>query len=77
MQRDWFDTGLRTIGMYLDGRSLRHRDRRGQPVVDDSFLLLLHSGDADRGFVLPAEPWAHGDCRRAARRGQSRMAHPR
>jgi len=25
---DWFDTGLRTLGMYLDGRGLRHRDRR-------------------------------------------------
>ena len=55
---DWFDTGLRTIGMYLDGRRLRHRDRRGDPVMDDSFLLLLHSGDDDITFKLPKAPWA-------------------
>ena len=50
---DWFDTGLRTIGMYLDGRALRHRDSRGETIVDDSFLLLLHAGDDDCDFHLP------------------------
>jgi glycogen operon protein len=55
---DWFDTGLRSIGMYLDGRGLRHRDARGQTIVDDSFLLLLHSGDQDGFFTLPGLPWA-------------------
>jgi glycogen operon protein len=57
---DWFDAGLRTIGMYLDGRGLRHRDRRGQVIVDDSYLLVLHSGDADAAFVVPGAPWASG-----------------
>jgi isoamylase len=57
-ERDWFDTGLRSIGMYLDGRGLRHRDRRGQVIVDDSYLLLLHAGDKPGSFTLPATPWA-------------------
>ena len=26
---DWFDTGLQTLGMYLDGRGIRHRDAAG------------------------------------------------
>ena len=56
--RNWFDSGLRTLGMYLDGRRLRHRSARGEPIVDESFLLVLHSGDDDRGFVLPGPPWA-------------------
>jgi isoamylase len=55
---DWFDTSLRTVGMYLDGRGLRHRDRRGELIVDDSYLLLLHAGDAGCRFVLPSAPWA-------------------
>jgi isoamylase len=55
---DWYDAGLRSIGMYLDGRGLRHRDARGQTIVDDSFLLLLHSGDQEGVFTLPGEPWA-------------------
>ncbi|WP_375481175.1 glycogen debranching protein GlgX [uncultured Jatrophihabitans sp.] len=58
--RDWFDGSLRTLGMYLDGRQLRHRTRRGEPVVDESFLLLLHSGDDDRDFLLPGPPWSEG-----------------
>jgi glycogen operon protein len=55
---DWFDTGLRSIGMYLDGRGLRHRDRRGEVIVDDSYLLLLHSGPHDGVFTIPGKPWA-------------------
>jgi isoamylase len=56
--RDWFDAGLRTIGMYLDGRGLRHRGPRGEVIVDDSYLLVLHSGDDPVEFALPAAPWA-------------------
>jgi glycogen operon protein len=55
---DWFDTRARSIGMYLDGRGLRHRDRRGQVIVDDSFLLLLHAGDQGIGWTVPGRPWA-------------------
>ena len=41
---DWFDSGLQTLGMYLDGRGIRHRDEHGRPVVDDSYLVQLHAG---------------------------------
>jgi glycogen operon protein len=56
--KDWFDSGLRSIGMYLDGRGLRHRDRRGEVIVGDSYLLLLHAGDDASTFALPGAPWA-------------------
>ncbi|MEO6501757.1 MAG: glycogen debranching enzyme GlgX, partial [Jatrophihabitantaceae bacterium] len=56
--RDWFDRGLRTIGMYLDGRGLRHRGRRGEIIRDHSYLLLLHSGEQPVRFALPGLPWA-------------------
>ncbi len=58
--RDWFDRSLRTLGMYLDGRRLRYRNRRGEAIVDDSFLLLLHSGEDERAFRLPGSPWSDG-----------------
>ncbi|MDQ6848514.1 MAG: glycogen debranching protein GlgX [Actinomycetota bacterium] len=57
---DWFDTGLRSIGMYLDGRGLRHRGSRGEVITDDSYLLLLHADSDDGGFCLPGLPWASG-----------------
>jgi glycogen operon protein len=55
---DWFDSGMRSIGMYLDGRGLRHRDRRGHLIMDESFLLLLHAGDQGVRWTLPSRPWA-------------------
>jgi len=55
---DWFDAKLRTIGMYLDGRGLRHRGPRGELIIDSSYLLLLHSGDDAIDFSLPGAPWA-------------------
>ena len=57
-ERDWFDSGRRTIGMYLDGRGLRERGPRGEAIVDDSFLLLLHADPDDREIVLPDGPYA-------------------
>ncbi|HZE49091.1 MAG TPA: glycogen debranching protein GlgX [Jatrophihabitantaceae bacterium] len=55
---DWFDSDLRTIGMYLDGRGLRDRGPRGELIVDDSYLLVFHSGDDLVSFTLPEAPWA-------------------
>jgi glycogen operon protein len=55
---DWFDSDLRTIGMYLDGRGLRHRGEHGEHIVDESYLLVLHAGDDLVSFTLPAAPWA-------------------
>ncbi|SDJ29405.1 glycogen operon protein [Frankineae bacterium MT45] len=57
---DWFASGLHTIGMYLDGRGLRHRDERGESVLDSSYLLILHAGDQPVNFTLPGLPWAGG-----------------
>jgi isoamylase len=57
---DWFDPEAVTLGMYLDGYGIRTRGPRGERVVDDSFLLLLHTGEREVDVVLPAEPWASG-----------------
>jgi isoamylase len=55
---NWFDRGLRTVGMYLDGRGLRERGPRGELIIDDSYLVIFHSGDDGIEFTLPARPWA-------------------
>ena len=57
---NWFDTGLQTVGMYLDGRGIRHRDAQGRPVVDDSYLVWLHAGPEPLTVHLPDAPWADG-----------------
>ncbi|SEO90824.1 glycogen debranching protein GlgX [Trujillonella endophytica] len=57
---DWFDTGLQTIGMYLDGRGIRHRDERGRPVHDESYLVWLNAGSDPVQVQLPGAPWSDG-----------------
>jgi glycogen operon protein len=54
---DWFAPAA-TLGMYLSGRDIPGRDERGAPVVDDSFLAVLHAGERPVSFVLPGPPWA-------------------
>ncbi len=54
---DWY-APTATLGMYLSGRDIPGRDSRGAPVVDDSFLAVVHAGDRPVSFVLPGPPWA-------------------
>jgi glycogen operon protein len=56
---DWFDTGLKTVGMYLDGRGIRHRDARGRPVIDRSYLIWLNAGAEAVSVDIPGAPWGH------------------
>ncbi|WP_448627262.1 glycogen debranching protein GlgX [Geodermatophilus sp. URMC 64] len=57
---DWFDTGLKTVGMYLDGRAIRHRDEFGRRVVDESWFVWLHAGAETTEVTLPGPPWGDG-----------------
>ena len=55
---DW-DSGLdRSVGIYLNGNGIRERDERGQPVVDDSFLLYFNADDVDVEFTIPSDEYA-------------------
>ncbi|WP_031505781.1 glycogen debranching protein GlgX [Streptomyces megasporus] len=53
---DWYAPGA-TLGMYLSGRDIPQRDAKGDPVVDDSFLVLLHADHRAGRFRLPGPPW--------------------
>ncbi|MDT0306915.1 glycogen debranching protein GlgX [Streptomyces sp. DSM 44917] len=56
-ERDWHAPGS-TLGMFLSGRDIPQRDARGRPVLDDSFLAILHAGSGPLDFPLPGPPWA-------------------
>jgi glycogen operon protein len=50
---DW-DTGYaKAITIFLNGEAITEPDRRGEPVRDDSFLLLINASDHDLTFTLP------------------------
>jgi isoamylase len=58
-EAQWWDPHATTLGMYVDGQGIRTRGPRGERVVDDSFLLVLHTSPADGALALPGAPWAH------------------
>ncbi|WP_026316158.1 glycogen debranching protein GlgX [Actinokineospora enzanensis] len=55
VETDWFDDGSRTIGMWIDGSECLSRNREGELVADDSWLLLLHAGADAVELALPGE----------------------
>ncbi|WP_326596437.1 glycogen debranching protein GlgX [Streptomyces sp. NBC_01803] len=58
-EEDWYAPS-ETLGMFLSGRDIPQRDAKGHPVVDDSFLVILHAGPEPVDFPLPGPPWAEG-----------------
>jgi glycogen operon protein len=54
MARDEWNAGwIRCIGMKLNGRTLDDVDAYGQPLRDDSFLMLLNPHHESIKFYLP------------------------
>ncbi|NYG18656.1 glycogen debranching enzyme GlgX [Arthrobacter psychrochitiniphilus] len=55
---DW-DSGFgHSIGVFLNGGGIPDCDARGQPVVDDCFLMLFNGGDDAVEFTLPDQGYA-------------------
>ncbi|MDB4937415.1 MAG: hypothetical protein JWP87_4387, partial [Labilithrix sp.] len=54
---DWQKPENNAIGLLLAGDALDWRDEAGEPVIDDSFLLLLNGSRAAVDFVLPSSDW--------------------
>jgi glycogen operon protein len=51
-RRDW-DSGPPRLGVFLNGAELGARTADGEPVVDDSFLILFNAHHEDCVFTLP------------------------
>jgi glycogen operon protein len=52
-RRDWEAAGTHAVGLFLNGEEIGSRTPGGDPVVGDSFLLLLDAGPEPVTFVLP------------------------
>ena len=57
-QEDWdFDFG-KSLMVWLNGKAIEEPDRRGQRVVDDSFLLCFNAHHEDITFQIPGTEYA-------------------
>ncbi len=55
---NWYEPRARTLGMYVSGNDIRQVGPRGEPIVDISFLVILHAGLDATTFTLPGQPWS-------------------
>ena len=52
--QDW-DSGMGSVGVFLNGDAITDRDRRGQPVSDESLLLLFNGNHEALDWTLPKQ----------------------
>ncbi|MFL5948490.1 MAG: hypothetical protein ACJ743_08520 [Gaiellaceae bacterium] len=52
-RRDWENSELRTLGMFLNGDELHEATARGESIADESFLLLFNAHHESVAFALP------------------------
>jgi len=53
-EADWRSGSRRTLGMLLNGEMIPDRGARGEQVVGDTLLVLLHSHHEDVAWTLPS-----------------------
>ena len=52
---DWDAGSAASVGLFLNGSAITDRDRRGQPVSDESFLLLFNAHHVRIDWILPKQ----------------------
>ncbi len=57
---DWEQGFAKALAVFLNGQAIAEPDRRGQPVVDDSFLLLFNAAAQPLEFTVPDEVYGAG-----------------
>jgi isoamylase len=53
----WDGQLSRTVQVFLDGLGFQVPDERGEPIVDDTFLIVFHAGPEDCKIRLPEAKW--------------------
>jgi isoamylase len=59
-EADWRDGRTKSVGVFLNGAAISEPDPRGDPVRDQSFLLLFNARGEPVTFRLPGPDYAPG-----------------
>ncbi|MCU1440989.1 MAG: isoamylase [Rhodoglobus sp.] len=55
---DWDSDSVRSVGVFINGNGIRARDRRGQRITDDHFVLYFNADEGAVQFRLPPPDYA-------------------
>jgi isoamylase len=50
---DWHDGNTKSVAVFLNGERIVEPDKRGQQVLDDSFLVIFNAHHQEREFTVP------------------------
>ncbi len=50
---DWHDGNTKSVAVFLNGERIVEPDKRGQQVLDDSFLVIFNAHHQEREFAVP------------------------
>jgi glycogen operon protein len=53
----WAADLSRTVQVVLDGHGISVPDMRGEPIIDDTFLIVFHANPEPRNLTLPGPAW--------------------
>jgi glycogen operon protein len=57
---DWGNAEDKTMMVFLNGDGIPEPGRRGEPVVDDSFLIAYNGSDQTIPFTIPSDVYGEG-----------------
>ena len=56
-EEDWGLGHARSLAVFLNGQTIPNPNPRGEPVMDDNFILIFNAHDQPLTFTLPAAYW--------------------
>jgi glycogen operon protein len=51
--RDWQSVHAKSLMVFLNGSSISEPGSRGEPITDDSFLLMFNAHEQEKDFTIP------------------------
>jgi glycogen operon protein len=57
VQEQWSEEMARSVMVFLNGLAIAERDRRGEPIIDDCFVLVFNAQPDDLTMTLPGSSW--------------------
>lgn len=55
-EKDWMHHEAKSLSVFLSGLPNQVYDAKGQPIIDDAFLLLFNAHEQPLSFTLPCSP---------------------
>ncbi len=57
-EEQWDEDNARSLAVYLNGRGIRSRGKRGEKIMDNSFYIMFNASHESVDYILPDEEYA-------------------